>query len=590
MSGFISKDKFTKVEAFALLNPPSWTRLEPVTTTGDPRPGLEARVHDPLWLLARQWQLGEFGGEDAGTPLTVRVVTNTTRVDRWADADGMVRAIDNSKLDMLEPWVEGEPMLAGNRGPGARARLEAAAALMAALDDDGASAHRAAFAAHCPMNFDDPLAHPDGEHAVLDLEWLRLRRLLDGRGMADGERIALALEAASPGLPDWIVPADEAERVSLSNALAAWLTWYRAEVSPSPGGGSSWVDARLEYAFDVGAGGQTFQAREHRGGDIGWYSFDPSGKALAIPDGEPTVAGAERKVHALLASPLRYPGMPADRLWEMEDAQVNLGLIEAEPWDLARLLVAEFALTYGNDWLVVPVDVPYGSLITVESVLYTTAFGERYAVKPSAEVSPDGRWRMFAHADQAGTSAAGLLLPPAAVAVSDGPAIEDVLFLRDEMANLCWAVERSVQGPGGLARDRARERDDPVPFGTGSAQKAQMDYQLQSGVPARWIPYLPIAAGYRAVEIVQGAMPGVDGTPIRPMGRVLTSKGIRRLADAEIPREGVNVQRRPSMMRRADGSYLRWISWRVSMGHGEGSSRLAFDSAIPRGPRQAERL
>ena len=62
-------------------------------------------------------------------------------------------------------------------------------------------------------------------------------------------------------------------------------------------------------------------------------------------------------MHALLASPLRYPGMPADRLWEMEDAQVNLGVVESEPWDLARLLVAEFALTYGNDWLVVPVDV-----------------------------------------------------------------------------------------------------------------------------------------------------------------------------------------------------------------------------------------
>ena len=82
MADFIAKEKFTALEPLALLDPPSWTRLEPVTATGDPRPGLEARVHDPLWLLARQWQLGEFAGEDAGTPLTVRVVTNTTKVDR----------------------------------------------------------------------------------------------------------------------------------------------------------------------------------------------------------------------------------------------------------------------------------------------------------------------------------------------------------------------------------------------------------------------------------------------------------------------------------------------------------------------------
>ena len=74
---FISKEKFAVVEAMAFLEPPSWTRLEPQSATGDPRPGIEARVHDPLWLMGRQWQLGEFAGEDAGTPLTVRVVTRT---------------------------------------------------------------------------------------------------------------------------------------------------------------------------------------------------------------------------------------------------------------------------------------------------------------------------------------------------------------------------------------------------------------------------------------------------------------------------------------------------------------------------------
>ena len=110
----------------------------------------------------------------------------------------------------------------------------------------------------------------------------------------------------------------------------------------------------------------------------------------------PTARQAQgRQVHALLASPLRYPGMPADRLWEMEDAQVNLGVVESEPWDLARLLVSEFALTYGNDWLVVPVDVPFGSLVAVESLIYTTTFGERFKVEDTATVSPDGKWRMF---------------------------------------------------------------------------------------------------------------------------------------------------------------------------------------------------
>jgi len=60
---------------------------------------------------------------------------------------------------------------------------------------------------------------------------------------------------------------------------------------------------------------------------------------------------------------------------------------------------------------------------------------------------------------------------------------------------------------------------------------------------------------------------------------------VKVLKDAEIPREGIVVRRQPSMTRRADGSYVRWTTRRVSVGRGEGSSRLAFEAAIPRTPR-----
>jgi len=277
--------------------------------------------------------------------------------------------------------------------------------------------------------------------------------------------------------------------------------------------------------------------------------------------------------------------MPCDRYWEMEDARVDLGRVEAEPWDLARLLVAEFALVYGNDWLVVPLDVPFGSLTTIESVLYTTTFGEHFVVRPTAQVSPDAKWRMFAITDPAGGVADGLLIPPGAVAVQDGPAIEEVLFLRDEMANMAWAIERAVQGPSGAARDRAREHDAPSTSGRGSVDSAALDYLLQTRVPARWIPYLPRSSGYRAIDLVQGAMPAPDGSAILPLGRTLGRIDVKVLKDAEVPREGVVVRRMSSVTRRADGSYVRWTTRRVGVGRGEGSSQLAFDSALSRKPR-----
>src|SRR5215470_6948943 len=131
---FISTEKFSQMQVLALADPPSWTRLEPQSTLGDPRPGIEARIHDPLWLLGRQWQLGEFEGEDAGTPLTVRVVTRTTTIDRWAPGDqAPSRAFSREQQDVLEPLVEREPVELASAG--LRARAEAAATLLAWLDD-----------------------------------------------------------------------------------------------------------------------------------------------------------------------------------------------------------------------------------------------------------------------------------------------------------------------------------------------------------------------------------------------------------------------------------------------------------------------
>ena len=131
MAGIIHNETFVEFDLAAFRYPPTWTRLEPQSKSGDPRPGIEARVHDPLWLLGRQWQLGEFEGEDAGTPLTVRVVTNTVPVDRWGARD----LADGQWLgahDLLEPLVEAELPSADNLGPGLRPRAEAGAALLAA--------------------------------------------------------------------------------------------------------------------------------------------------------------------------------------------------------------------------------------------------------------------------------------------------------------------------------------------------------------------------------------------------------------------------------------------------------------------------
>ena len=55
---------------------------------------------------------------------------------------------------------------------------------------------------------------------------------------------------------------------------------------------------------------------------------------------------------------MTFRGAPAARFWELEDANVAYGLVPVGPTDVAHLLMIEYASTYGNDWFVIPFNVP----------------------------------------------------------------------------------------------------------------------------------------------------------------------------------------------------------------------------------------
>src|SRR5215207_11774203 len=78
----------------------TWTRLEPLPQSTDLEPALQASIADPLWLLTRQWQFLELSGEDAGTPIEVRVDAEAAPISRYLlgalGADSATRARDFS--------------------------------------------------------------------------------------------------------------------------------------------------------------------------------------------------------------------------------------------------------------------------------------------------------------------------------------------------------------------------------------------------------------------------------------------------------------------------------------------------------------
>lgn len=539
-----------------LIGPKSWNRLEPQSRSGNPAPGASARLHDPLWLMGRQWQFGEFLGEDCGTPLSVEVTAQTRRVTGFrAGGPNAAAAPEHIGPDsVIEPEIEREPWAP----PPLRDRAEATAALLAALTAQGWSDETALREA-CPFDLDAP----DIAASIPPPEWVFI-----ASRTADAERIAEALEAGAT--PDWMAGANAAAKA----AAATWLDWYRRNVSPKGKTAESWLRERLEYRFALRAGPAdapaVLSAPRHEGGAIDWHSFDLTRDGDFLAD-----AAADTETHKAItfAGRLRYAGMPADRFWQFEDGRVNFGVTDVQPNDLARIALLEFATVYGNDWLIAPIDLPRGSLVDVTEVAFTTTFGERIAVLRANDVGRSGRFALFATTAGDATSPT-FLVPPGGRTAIEGPVREEVVFARDEAANIAWAIELRVEGADGLGRDRAREPQvlQPAPVFDGAGD---LVYRLETEVPPWWIPLVPIPTGTGGFFLRKGSFTDEDGA----RGHVLAPTPFD-VKDEEIPREGVRVRRAPCLMRDDKGALVRWITRRVGPAGGEAASRLAYDNAF----------
>src|SRR6187551_2502023 len=60
-----------------------WNRLEGRPRTANFDRALKAEVRDALWMIARQWQLGEFAGDDAGSPIFAKMHVETTMLTKY---------------------------------------------------------------------------------------------------------------------------------------------------------------------------------------------------------------------------------------------------------------------------------------------------------------------------------------------------------------------------------------------------------------------------------------------------------------------------------------------------------------------------
>jgi hypothetical protein len=287
--------------------------------------------------------------------------------------------------------------------------------------------------------------------------------------------------------------------------------------------------------------------------------------------------------------------MAKPRYWEFEDGNVNFGAVETGPTDLTRLLLIEYALVYGNDYFVVPLSLPVGTVCELADVIVADTFGGTWSIPSvSAVDGANGGFKLFTHAVGTlpvvgGTPPAALgqslLVPPTAASARAGRPLERVRFVRDEPAEMAWGIEETVQGGAGrpiqrielqreLAQAELAQNPPPPPAGDPS-----LTYRLVTPPPAWWLPLVPeqtttTAFALRVRELVDGA-----GQPQPPLGRILVADAL--LADEEVPRNGVEAQRIARRARWLGGRTSAWLGRRTAPARVEGSSGLTWDSVDP---------
>jgi hypothetical protein len=579
-----------------------WEKWLPSPHGDDIADALRCEVRDGLWLLARQWQLGEFKAEDAGTAAAAHIVAHASPLQRLAPPVGTPQTLGdeiplNATVERVTPAFD------------LTWRLESGREWKRLLLTAGKTTAWEVFRRHPLLHFQTrELAYDpeDPELPFLDHEpYAQLLAAVAHGRMVDGGRL---FEQFSERKASEFLSQPDPEVDALG---AKWLTWVRQRLSLAAEGqidtpANCWDAGRLEYRFDSAAAdingtGQRLKTPEHHGQSLDWFGFELSD----LDNSNLTQNLDSNKVthhhHTFIPALVSFPGMPRARWWEIEDSTIDLSRVQAANTDTGVLLLSEFSLLFSNDWLIVPLPVPVGSLVKLRPLKITDVFGVQSVVKSIYTPGQANPWELF-QSNATGTTTDWLFVPPVNNRWLQSQPVEEVHFVRDEMANMVWAVEKTIpDGTGGGTEgqsaaihfeDRLRKLAEApiIPPPALQENAATRRYVVGTTVPPNWIPFLPVRPdpSKPAMVLRRAAMPRlIDGhtpTRIRPRTHLLrtsANNGNRYdVQEEEIPVTGITLRAIWRRARGFDGRTVTWLAYEKLLGRHLTGSGLQFDQAV----------
>ena len=599
----------------------TWNRLEGRARKEDFDRALKAEVRDALWMISKQWQMGEFIGDDAGSPILAKIHMATTQLTKYQP--GSDTPIPLEQDIPLEAKVEHQaiPFQIGTQEVALDLRLLMGRRWLkwvATVDPSLRSEYvqLARYAIAPP----DASVEADAQITAHVKVWQQFSAVA-GRRM-DGYKLYQYLkEDSSRHAYDDIAGVDtEAKRTAIDAIAVKFIDWYeKLYYQPLENDNPSWQPSYLEHQFSCsapqGTNEKVLTAEEYYHGHLDWYNLDidPERSRLEDPDGDPVVADVEGTItQTFIPTSVTFGGMPHPRWWTFENWKTNLGFVKPDTTDLNKLLMLDFALIYSNDWFLVPFTMPVGSLANVRGLMVSNVFGENTWIDAAGAGSDEDweRWGMY-NLNVKGTDDVpadmSLVVLPAARKVSEGKPLEEIFMLRDEIANMVWGVEKVVpmaSGKGKPGKEAGYELknklqqllfDSGIPPADPIEYQAKIRYQVVNSVPEQWIPFIPVHldANQREIQLQRASMPRIlendPNTPKKIEARTtLLREGLDEspklpyfIHEEEIPRAGIQVHKSFQRTRWYDGRVFTWLGIRKQVGRGEGSSGLAFDQIIP---------
>ncbi len=591
-----------------------WNRLDPrPRSTDNFDKAMKAEVRDALWMLTKQWQMGEFEGDDAGSPVFAKIHMESERINKYKPANNPVQHYNENELP-LETLVEQMPLQfrSGNvnimldiRLVMGRYWLKLINHLKSEIKEiykENYSLKISSFANTDSLNkLENAKLNSDINIKILHKIF---KNSIDGYELYKNIDLENNIHSYSEFLPDTDLELLE----ELNKIEIKFIRWYERFIQQPDNNNSAWNPEQLEYQFACGAKNnyteKTFEASEYYHGHLDWYNLDSREQNLADPESTPLNEQDENNLQieypkTFAPSPINFKGMPNKRWWAFEDAQINFADLKPNRQDHHKLLLIEFGLQYGNDWFLFPFELKSGTVNRVKGLTVTNSFGEVFWIKSANELNAD--WQMFTHSNfnEKNSYSNDLVIPPTLLHSIEGKPVEKIHFLFDEMANMAWGIEKvapSVYG-NGIDADELRvklteylkDKYDKNAENNQESKKSALKFKLMNTVPENWIPFVKVSMSQYQRARVSRLLLNLENElkVVEPRTAFLrqnmdtsdADNGNKSyfIYDQEITRAGMILKKTFQRTRWYNGKVCTWLGIRKTIGRGEGSSGLRFD-------------